>query len=57
MQRSSAIIYISPFKECNYIMKTLFKNCVIVTATDSGFEVKRNGFSGVDGAYICSHGK
>ena len=46
-------IYISPFKECNYIMKTLFKNCDIVTTTDSGFEVIRNGFCGVDGAYIC----
>ena len=34
-------------------MKTLFKNCDIVTTTDSGFEVIRNGFCGVDGAYIC----
>ena len=33
-------------------MKTLFKNCDIVTTTDSGFEVIRNGFCGVDGAYI-----
>ena len=30
-------------------MKTLFKNCDIVTTTDSGFEVIRNGFCGVDG--------
>lgn len=34
-------------------MKTLFKNCDIVTTTDSGFEVIRNGFCGVDGVYIC----
>ena len=34
-------------------MKTLLKNCDIVTTTDSGFEVIRNGFCGVDGAYIC----
>ena len=34
-------------------MKTLFKNCDIVTTTASGFQVIRNGFCGVDGAYIC----
>ena len=34
-------------------MKTLFKNCDIVTTTDSSFEVIRNGFCGVDGSYIC----
>ena len=34
-------------------MKTLFKNCDIVASAASGFEVIRNGFCGIDGAYIC----